>query len=46
MGEEYTVYEILSSYLLENNFAETIDDANVIIENMSEVWISQILESF
>jgi hypothetical protein len=39
------VYEIVSSYLLENNFAETLNDANVIIENMSEVWLSQILES-
>jgi hypothetical protein len=39
------VYEIVASYLLENNFAETLNDANVIIENMSEVWLSQILES-
>jgi hypothetical protein len=40
------VYEIVASYLLENNFAETLNDANVIIENMSENWIAQILESF
>jgi len=46
LGEEYAVYEIIASYLLENNFAETIDDANVIIENMSETWVAQILESF
>jgi len=39
------IYEIVASYLLENNFAETLNDANVIIENMSEVWLSQILES-
>ena len=39
------VYEIVASYLLENNFAATINDANVIIENMSEVWLGQILES-
>ncbi len=39
------VYEIVASYLLENNFAATLNDANVIIENMSEVWLSQILES-
>ena len=39
------VYEIVASYLLENKFAETLNDANVIIENMSEVWLSQILES-
>lgn len=45
LGEEYQIYEIVSSYLLENNFAETIDDANVIIENMSEVWVAEILEN-
>jgi uncharacterized protein YoaH (UPF0181 family) len=37
------VYEIVASYLLENNFAETLNDANVIIENMSEVWLDEIL---
>ena len=46
LGEEYQIYEILSSYLLENNFAETIDDANVIIENMSEVWVQSIIEQY
>jgi len=46
IGEEYAVYEIVASYLLENNFAETINDANAIIQNMSENWFSQILESF
>lgn len=44
LGEEYTVYEIVASYLLENNFAETLNDANVIIENMSEKWIQDIIE--
>lgn len=39
------VYQIVASYLLENNFAETLNDANVIIENMSEVWLSQILKN-
>lgn len=43
LGEEYAVYEIVASYLLENNFAETIDDANAIIENMSENWLDEIL---
>ena len=46
LGEEYQIYEIVASYLLENNFAETLNDANVIIENMSETWVAQILESF
>jgi hypothetical protein len=39
------VYQIVASYLLENNFAATLNDANVIIENMSESWLGQILES-
>ena len=43
LPEEYEIYEIVASYLLENNFAETINDANVIIENMSESWIESIL---
>jgi len=44
LGEEYTVYEIVASYLLENNFAETLNGANAIIENMSEKWIQDIIE--
>jgi hypothetical protein len=43
LGEEYSVYEIVVSYLLENSFAESLNDANVIIENMSEVWLNEIL---
>jgi hypothetical protein len=43
LGEEYQIYEIVASYLLENNFAETLNDANVIIENMSENWLEEIL---
>ena len=45
LPEEYEIYEIVASYLLENNFAATVNDANVIIENMSEVWLSEILEN-
>lgn len=45
LGEEYQIYEIVASYLLENNFAETLNDANVIIENMSENWVGEILEA-
>lgn len=43
LGEAYQIYEIVASYLLENNFAETLNDANVIIENMSENWLEEIL---
>jgi hypothetical protein len=42
--EAYETYEFVASYLLENNFANTIDDANVIINNMSENWFNQIIE--
>ena len=42
--EAYETYELVASYLLENNFANTIDDANVIINNMSEGWFAQIIE--
>ena len=42
--EAYEAYEFVASYLLENNFANTIDDANVIINNMSEGWFNQIME--
>ena len=42
--EAYEAYEFVASYLLENNFANTIDDANVIINNMSEGWFESIME--
>lgn len=42
--EAYETYEFVASYLLENNFASTVEDANVIINNMSENWFNQIIE--
>jgi hypothetical protein len=42
--EAYEAYEFVASYLLENNFASTVEDANVIINNMSEGWFNQIME--
>jgi hypothetical protein len=42
--EAYETYEFVASYLLENNFASTVDDANVIINNMSEGWFESIME--
>ncbi len=42
--EAYETYEFVASYLLENNFAESVEDANVIINNMSEGWFDQIIE--
>jgi hypothetical protein len=42
--EAYEAYEFVASYLLENNFASTVENANVIISNMSEGWFNQIME--
>lgn len=42
--DAYAAYEFVASYLLENNFATTVNDANVIINNMSEGWFDQIME--
>jgi hypothetical protein len=42
--EAYEIYEIIASYLLENNFVTTIEDANIVIENMSSEWLSEILQ--
>jgi len=42
--EAYEAYEFVASYLLENNFASRIEDANVIINNMSEGWFESIME--
>jgi len=42
--EAYEAYELVASYLLENNFTSTVENANVIISNMSESWFNQIME--
>ena len=42
--EAYAAYEFVASYLLENNFATTVEDADVIINNMSENWFESIIE--
>lgn len=42
--KEMDLYDIVVSYLLENNLADTEDDADVIIENMSDKWICEILD--
>jgi len=42
--EAYEIYEIIASYLLENNFVTTIEDANIVIENMSSEWLNEILK--
>jgi hypothetical protein len=42
--EAYETYEFVASYLLENNFTDTIEGVNVIINNMSEGWFESIVE--
>jgi hypothetical protein len=42
--KEMDLYDIVLSYLLENNLAESEKDADAIIENMSDTWIYQIIE--
>ena len=42
--EAYEIYEIVASHLLENNFVTTIEDANIVIENMSSEWLNEILK--
>ena len=42
--KEMDLYDIVLSYLLENNLADSERDADAIIENMSDSWICQILD--
>ena len=43
MGEEF---EIILGYLLDEGYANTLESAEVILENMSEGWIESIFEAF
>lgn len=43
-GSVDEAYEIIASYLLENNFVSTIENANIVIENMSSEWLNEILK--
>jgi hypothetical protein len=38
-------YSLLFSYILDEGYAETPEAAKTIVENMSEKWISTILEA-
>lgn len=46
MSNEYEVYNVVSTYLMENNFAETQKSADAIIENMSSEWVEQVIEEY
>ena len=44
LGEEVDVYDVVLDHLLEEGYAETPEAAQAIMVNMSEAWISEILE--
>lgn len=46
MTQEELIYNIVASYLLENQFAEDIDDANAMMESMSSAWVGTIIEEY
>lgn len=46
MSDDNQLYEVVASYLLENNFAEDLDSAHAIMENMSSAWVGQIVEDY
>ena len=43
--EEVDIYDIILSHLLDEGYAETQEQAEVIMVNMSEEWIQSIMES-
>ena len=43
--EEVDLYDIILSHLLDEGYADTEEAATTIVENMSEKWISTILEA-
>jgi hypothetical protein len=42
-GEEVDLYDVVLSHLLDEGYAETIEDAEIIMANMSEGWRTEIL---
>lgn len=46
MTQDELIYNIVASYLLENNFAEDIDGANSMMEAMSSAWVGTIIEEY
>ena len=44
MGEGYDLYDIILSHLLDEGYAETLEQAQVIMVNMSEDWRESIVE--
>jgi len=44
--EQVELYDIILSHLLDEGYADTLDSAEAILENMSEDWIESIIEGF
>ena len=45
LADSYDLYDIILSHLLDEGYAETPESAEVIMANMSEEWVSTILEA-
>jgi len=45
LGEEYDIYDIILSHLLDEGYAETPEAAEAIMVNMSEEWREDIVEA-
>ena len=43
IGENYDLYDIILSHLLDEGYADTQEQAQVIMVNMSEEWRESIL---
>lgn len=43
-SEEFDIYDVVLSHLLDEGYAETLESAEAIMVNMSEEWIDAILE--
>ena len=45
LPEQLDLYDIILSHLLDEGYAETLESAEVIIQNMSEEWVETIIEA-
>jgi hypothetical protein len=43
-SEEFDIYDVVLSHLLDEGYAETLESAEAIMVNMSEEWIDAIIE--
>jgi hypothetical protein len=43
-NEEYDIYDVVLSHLLDEGYASTVENAEAIMANMSEDWINSIID--